>query len=327
MKSKVLSLVLALTVLCSIMSVSTVSYAAEKGEEILFDGSEVLQNPNKYSNVLAGNISFKDYGRDGVTGPIIQVSNTQAIGGANGEFAHFPITHNFDLNSPYTLEFEYYAKNKVNVALALGNVDIFVHFGGTGKVALTDGTNLGYVENATLTTLEWHKVAFTYNGTQYSLYVDEKLIGTFDAFKSDITGTETMKIGVYSGTIKESNAAIVAVDEIYAYQSVYEPPVVETDVITIGASASAKTVTASATFSDTYATGEYRFYLAAYDAQRNKLIGITGLDIDAAGYKELKVTFNTSNDFSAVDYAKAFVWAKDNFAPTGVKALLGSEPQ
>lgn len=225
MKSKVLSLVLALTVLCSILSVSTVSYAAEKGEEILFDGAQVLQNPKNFGGVAAGNIGFAGYGRDEVTGPIIQVSNTTAIGGANGEFAHFPITHNFNLNSPYTLEFEYYAKNKVNVALALGDVDIFVHFGGSGKVALTNGTALGYVENATLTTSEWHKVAFTYNGTQYSLYVDEKLIGTFDAFKSDITGTETMKIGVYSGTIKENNAAIVAVDEVYAYQSVYEPEV------------------------------------------------------------------------------------------------------
>jgi len=328
MKSKVLSLVLALTVLCSILSVSTVSYAAvDKGAEILFDGAQVLQNPNNYNGVAAGNISFAGYGRGEVTGPIIQVSNTTAIGGANGGFAHFPITHNFNLNSPYTFEFEYYAKNKVNVALALGNVDIFVHFGGSGKVALTNGTALGYVDNATLTTSEWHKVAFTYNGTQYSLYVDEKLMGTFDAFKSDITGTETMKIGVYSGTIKETNAAIVAVDEIYAYQSAYEPeqeePVTVSDITIIhdqpNWSRSAKVTL----------TEEYvgcKLWIAFYGAG-NELIGVACKEIEEAG--ENIVTRNQSTVLNTTDEGEeqreyglttslaAFVWDANN-RPTGI---------
>ncbi|MBQ4527472.1 MAG: hypothetical protein II998_05310 [Clostridia bacterium] len=334
MKSKVLSLVLALTVLCSILSVSTVSYAAvDKGEEILFKGNEVLQNPKGYTTVAAGNISFAAYGRDGVTGPIIQVSNTTAIVGSNGEFAHFPITHNFDLNSPYTFEFEYYAKNKVNVALALGDVDIFVHFGGSGNVALTNGTALGIVENATLTTLEWHKVAFTYNGTQYSLYVDEKLIGTFDAFKSDITGTETMKIGVYNGTIKENdNLAIVAVDEIYAYQSAYEPeqeePVTVSEITIIhdepNLSRSAKVTL----------TEEYvgcKLWIAFYGAG-NELIGVTFKQIEEAGENivtsdQSEVLNTTAEGVEEREYGltrslAAFVWDANN-RPTGIIKTIG----
>ena len=183
---------------------------------------------------------------------------------------------------------------------------------------------LGKKQAKTLATQNWHTVHFIYNGTNYAVYADDVLLGEFTEFTPDATN---MRIGVYAYTKPTNGNGILAVDEVYAYQSVYEPSVVETDVITISASSANKNVTASATFSDTYATGDYRFYLATYDAQRRKLIGITSVDIDAAGYKELKVTFDTTDAFSAVDYAKAFVWAKDNFEPTGVKALLGSEPQ
>jgi len=339
MKSKVLSLILAITLLCGIM-VPTAAFAeVNKGEEILIeDAGTALQKPEEgYDTVLAGNVPFAKYDNRETSytdnkGPIIQVSSTTGIGGANGAFAHFPITHDLTLDSSFTFEFEYFARNNVNVALALGDMDVFVHFGGSGSVAFTSGSALGYSE-LTLTTDTWNKVAFTFDGTKYSVYANDELVGSFDALKTGITGTETMKIGVFSGSKKvDSNLAVVAVDEIYAYQSAYEPeqeePVTVSEIEIIhdqpNLSRSAKV-----TLTEEYVG--YKLFIAFYNI-KNELIGVEVKEIEKAG--ENIVTRDQSTVLNVTDEDKeeteyglttslaAFVWTADN-QPTGIIKTIG----
>ena len=53
----------------------------------------------------------------------------------------------------------------------------------------------------------------------------------------------------------------------------------------------------------------------------------SSLPLGACASDVIKVTFETTNAFSNVDYAKAFVWNKTNLKSTGVKTLLGNEPK
>ena len=339
MKSKVLSLILAITLLCGIM-VPTAAFAeVNKGDEILIPAAATaLQNPGSFNDVAAGNVSFANYANRQTSytdnkGPIIQVSNKNGIGGANGGFAHFPITHNLTLTNSFTFEFEYFARNNVNVVLALGNMDVFVHFGGSGKVAFTDGSTLGYSE-LTLNTDTWNKIAFTFDGAKYSVYANDELVGTFDALKTDITGTETMKIGVFSGSkMVDSKPAIVAVDEIYAYQSAYEPaaspdpdpePDVTENVIEIDHDQTNFKRSAIVTLTEEYVG--CNLFIAFYNKD-NELIGVAFKEIEEPG--ENIVTRDQSTVLNVTDEGKeqteyglttslaAIVWTADN-QPTGI---------
>ena len=115
MKSKVLSLVLALTVLCSILSVSTVSYAAvSKGDEI---APATLKASLSYGGTNSSNVAgvlrttFADRGE--VAG-LITTDGLKPGGSAVNGIAGFKVVPaGLDLSKPFTFEFEYYAKTGV----------------------------------------------------------------------------------------------------------------------------------------------------------------------------------------------------------------------
>jgi len=338
MKSKVLSLVLVLTVLCSILSVSTVSFAdASKGDEI---APATLKASISYGATNSSNLggvtrtTFEDRGE--VAGLVTSNGLTPGGSAANGIAGFKVVPAGLDLSKPFTFEFEYYAKTGVWAELNFGGKDVFIA-NGTGvfintRSALntTDGTA------ATAAPETWHKVLVNYDGASYRVYLNGVLLKDKDD-KSAFAPAATISnliIGFYGAMALPSTGDDLDrlyVDNVYAYAKAYDPDgksLIEEDVIAISASASAATVNATVTLSDTYATGDYRFWLATYNSQGGKeLIGITSVDITEAGFYDLKVTFKDTDAFSNVDYAKAFVLNKNTLKPTGVKALLGNEPQ
>ena len=337
MKSKVLSLILALTVLCSILSVSTVSFAAaSKGDEI---APATLKASISYGGTNSSNLAgvvrttFADRGE---VAALLTTDGLKPGGSAANGIAGFKvIPAGLDLSKAFTFEFEYYAKTGVWAELNFGGKDVFIA-NGTGvflntRTAYnnTDGTA------ATAAPETWHKVLVNYDGASYRVYLNGVLLKNADgnAFAPAST-ISNLIIGFYGEIALPSTGSAserLYVDNVYAYEGAYDPDgnnLIEEDVIAISASASAATVNASVTLSDNYATGDYCFWLATYNSQGGKeLIGITSVDITEAGFYDLKVTFKDTDAFSNVDYAKAFVLNKNNLKPTAVKALLGSEPQ
>jgi len=341
MKSKVLSLVLVLTVLCSILSVSTVSFAdASKGDEI---APATLKASISYGATNSSNLggvtrtTFEDRGE--VAGLVTSNGLTPGGSAANGIAGFKVVPAGLDLSKPFTFEFEYYAKTGVWAELNFGGKDVFIANGTGVFINTRNAFNTTDSTAATAAPETWHKVLVNYDGANYRVYLNGVLLKNPDGTSAFAPAStiSNLIIGFYGAMAlpnTDSGASgdvRLYVDNVYAYAKAYDPdgnPLVEEDVITISASASAATVTASVTLSDTYATGDYCFWLATYDSNNGKeLIGVTSVDITEAGFYDLKVTFKDTDAFSAVDYAKAFVWDKNTLEPTAVKALLGSEPQ
>ena len=318
MKSKILSLVLALTVLCSILSVSTVSFAAaSKGDEVALPKTSFTAGTTGY---IAAKVDTTLPGKDDPGSCIWGVPEWSIAK------SYYKITPAIDLTQPFTFEYEYYAIDQVKTYFSFGSKDVFLTTE-TGSTYLNGAVCPGAIASFN----DWNKVLFNYDGANYGVYLNGNLLNS-GRFSLDESAAE-LNVGVYSQKLPAGSGypEYMYIDEVYVYEGAYKPDgteelVVEKDVISIGVDV--PSVTASVTLSDTYATGEYRFYLATYDSYNGKeLIGIASVDITEAGFYDLKVTFKDSDAFSAVDYAKAFVWDKNTLKPTAVKALLGSEPQ
>ena len=224
MKTKFLSLILALTLLCSIMVPSVAFADASKGDEITVAASLVNDpNPDSYNDVATGRLSNKNY--DDRTGDftILQVAKNYSVTGVNGAYPHFAITHGLDIAKAFTFQFDYYATDAILPVFSFGNADVFACNNGTGAAFVTDGSALKPVADLALPASKWHTVIFTYDVNRYSVYVDGSLAGTLDALKADLVDTQMMRIGVYSGSKPTAGNGILAVDEVYAYQSAYVP--------------------------------------------------------------------------------------------------------
>jgi len=245
MKSKVLSLVLALTVLCSILSVSTVSYAAEKTEMVFGAtnfGTYTGNNPTTITSPapgFAGKASTDEVHRIEVTSSIAAVTKDT--------MTRFIIGSGLDIAKQYsTFQFNLYFDGKVMPTLFWDTIQVF-QVASTGKIYYNAAGTLTS-SNTILQAGYWHTAAVTYDSTnnKFYLYVDgEEVVA--DGFTPATTPAKVfMHIGAYS----YSNIGNLAIDDVYAFEGMYDPA--EDSVTLVNADdkltvdSSAKTITCNA---------------------------------------------------------------------------------
>ena len=339
MKSKVLSLVLAITLLCSIM-VPTVSFAADsaKGEPITLDAA-TFNYGNSSGNVGPFTRSLPDRDEEGAC--ILGVNEKTTAKDANGYWPSYTVTHGLDLTKPFTLEYEFYSRN-VQTALASGTTTVFAIV-----IPANDAASGAYISNGSTltpgmsgTNLQnaWHKAALSYDSSNYKLYVDDEVVKEWTALPGGTSAT-TFQLGIMSGftfPVADSQERVYF-DNVYVYQSAYEPagssdPDPEPDVtvgeITIIHNQPDLSRSAKVTLTEEYVG--YKLFIAFYNTN-NELIGVEVKEIEDAGEnivtRDQSTVLNvTDDDKEQTEYGlttslKAFVWTADN-QPTGIIKTL-----
>jgi len=347
MKSKVLSLVLAITLLAGIMVPTAAFAAASKGDEI---APATLKASISYggtnSSNLAGVIRTTFADRGEVAGLITTNGLKPGGSAANGIAGFKVIPAGLDLTGPFTFEFEYYAKPDVWAELNFGGKDVFIANGNGVFINTRSAFNNTDGTAAAAAAANWHKVLVNFDGSNYRVYLNGVLLKDKDdasAFAPAST-ISNLIIGFY-GDIANPDTGDdldrLYVDSVYAYAGAYDPdgnsveteepeeseePEVEYDVITITPSASNRRITASVTLSDKYATG-YQLWLVCCNSNGDLNL-IKCVDIEQAGYNELVHQFPSKEEeegapliFGHVSGVKAYVW-KTDYTPA-LKAKAG----
>ena len=235
MKTKFLSAVLALTMLCSVFSASTISFAAANLGPDLGEGKigSVLNAVTGEGNV---GVTFgaKDAGFAGKSeSAVVQTATVGATEtkGNKGSFPRFVITHglNFAANGVSTFQFDLYTDGDIWAAYSFYQSDVLV-WKPNGDLLYIYGNNIGdpvynnkpvgnYARN------RWHTIALTYDYStcKQKVYVDGVLIdethrhGGYD--NSEISNHVEMRIGAYEG----SKSGRLAIDNVFAYAGAYDP--------------------------------------------------------------------------------------------------------
>ena len=208
MKSKVLSLILAITLLCGIM-VPTAAFAdVEKGSKIVLLKDDFTKGVNGYVMSSEQTLPGKSY-------------SAQCIGGTKGQTvpkSYYTIVPTIDLAEPFTFEFQYWAKSGVKSFFSFESGTDLLTTSETGSVYL----NGSVVSNVTAPFEAWNTVLFNYDGTQYGVYLNGILLG--DKFTLDAIGVN-FRIGTAEQNFSGLDYTQLCFDEIYAYEGAYEPEV------------------------------------------------------------------------------------------------------
>jgi len=211
MKSKVLSLVLALTLLCSIM-VPTAAFAA------VDKGTEVVLSKDNFVAGTPGYILHKD-----TTLPVKDEPGSSIYGVPSWKIdkSYYVITPSIDLTKPFTFEYEYYAIDGVLTYFSFGDNDVFfTSDSGSTYLPPVDKTNpTGAIANFNA----WNKVLFNYNGGQYGVYLNGVLIKS-SRFSIAESATE-LHVGLYGQTLPAGSGypEYIYIDEVYVYEDAYDP--------------------------------------------------------------------------------------------------------
>lgn len=229
MKTKFLSFILALTLLCSIMVPSAAFAAVDKGAEII---------PSSFN--LDGNTSGKVGGVSNKTWPgtdekvaSILVADGYTLTGTTSKYPRYQMTSEVaKADSPFTIEFEYYAVNGGNAAFTVGTTCVFIDLGSKVYVNAKGGyyadTSKG-TDQVTAPANTLHKVVFTSDGKgDYKLYFDGDLLKAVNSSNAETKTTAdpngNFAIGLYgSGEYKGSDQVRLYINNVYAYASVWEP--------------------------------------------------------------------------------------------------------
>ena len=232
MKTKFLSAVLALTMLCSVFSVSTISVAAANLGPDLGEG----KIPDVLNAKGGTGVAFvtKDAGFAGKNeSAVVQIATvgTTATTGTKGTFPGFKITHglNFAANGVSTFQFDLYTDGDIWAAYSFQESDVLV-WKPDGDLLYIYGNSIGDKDynNKTVGNYarnRWHTIALTYDYStcKQKVYVDGVLIdethrhGGYD--NSEISNHVEMRIGAYAG----SKNGRLAIDNVFAYAGAYDP--------------------------------------------------------------------------------------------------------
>ena len=231
MKTKFLSAILALMMLCPVFSASTSVAAANLGPDLGEGKIPDVLNAKGGTDVTFG---IKDAGFAGKNESAVVQSatvGTTATTGTKGTFPGFKITHglNFAANGVSTFQFDLYTDGDIWAAYSFQESDVLV-WKPTGDLLYIYGNNIGdknynnkpvgnYARN------RWHTIALTYDYStcKQKVYVDGVLIdetyrhGGYD--NSEISNHVEMRIGAYEG----SKSGRLAIDNVFAYAGAYDP--------------------------------------------------------------------------------------------------------
>lgn len=230
MKTKFLSVILALTVICLCFASSAVSFASNNFGPDLGEG----KIPDVLNAKGGTGVTFvtKDPGFAGKSdSAVVQTANVGATAttGTKGSFPGFKITHgmDFEANGISTFQFDIYADGDVWAAYSFQESDVLI-WKADGDLVYVYGNNIGDTNynNKTVGNYarnRWHTIALTYDYStcMQKVYVDDVLIdetyrhGGYD--NSKISTHVEMRIGAYSG----SKNGRLSIDNVFAYAGEY----------------------------------------------------------------------------------------------------------
>jgi len=232
-KTKFLSAVLALTMLCSVFSASAISVAAANLGPDLGEG----KIPDVLNAKGGTDVSFvtKDAGFAGKNeSAVVQTATVGATAteGNKGTFPGFKITHglDFEVNGVSTFQFDLYTDGDIWAAYSFQESDVLV-WKPNGDLLYIYGNSIGDKNNynnkrvGNYARNRWHTIALTYDYStcKQKVYVDGVLIdetyrqGGYD--NSEISNHVEMRIGAYAG----SKNGRLAIDNVFAYAGAYDP--------------------------------------------------------------------------------------------------------
>ena len=237
MKTKFLSAILALMMLCPVFSASTSVAAADLGDDL----SKKFGSDLGLGAIATGySVSFpKENGFCGKPEEeLIQtyILNSEIVAdtATKGAFPRFEVHTGTQFKNNdsglSTFQFDIYADGNIVTGFTFEYSDVLVWkpdgelvyiYGNAADDKNYNNTSVGNFERG-----KWYTVALTYdhNTSKQKVYINGTLIG--DSYRqggnSTLAANTTMKIGAYAGSKKGGK---IAIDNVFAYSGGYDPSV------------------------------------------------------------------------------------------------------
>jgi len=236
-KTKFLSAILALMMLCPVFSASTSVAAADLGDDLSKKfGSDLGLGAitTGYSVGFPKENGFGGKSEEELIQTFILNSEIVADTATKGAFPRFEVHTGTQFKNNdsglSTFQFDIYADGNVAAGFAFEYSDVLVWnpdgnlvyvYGNAADDKNYNNTTVGNFERG-----KWYTVALTYdhNTSKQKVYINGTLIG--DSYRqggnSTLAANTTMKIGAYAGSKKGGK---IAIDNVYAYSGEYDPSV------------------------------------------------------------------------------------------------------
>ena len=237
MKTKFLSAILALMMLCPVFSASTSVAAADLGDDL----SKKFGSDLGLGAITTGySVSFpKENGFGGKSEEeLIQtfILNSEIVAdtATKGAFPRFEVHTGTQFKNNdsglSTFQFDIFADGNIVAGFSFEYSDVLVWnpdgnlvyvYGNAADDTIYNNTSVGNFERG-----KWYTVALTYdhNTSMQKVYINGTLIG--DSYRqggnSTLAANTTMKIGAYAGSKKGGK---IAIDNVFAYSGEYDPSV------------------------------------------------------------------------------------------------------
>lgn len=237
MKTKFLSAILALMMLCPVFSASTSVAAADLGDDLSKKfGSELGLGAitTGYSVGFPKENGFGGKSEEELIQTFILNSEIVADTATKGAFPRFEVHTGTQFKNNdsglSTFQFDIYADGNVAAGFTFEYSDVLVWkpdgnlvyvYGNAADDKNYNSKSVGNFERG-----KWYTVALTYdhNTSKQKVYINGTLIG--DSYRqggnSTLAANTTMKIGAYAGSKKGGK---IAIDNVFAYSGGYDPSV------------------------------------------------------------------------------------------------------
>ena len=237
MKTKFLSAILALMMLCPVFSASTSVAAADLGDDLSKKfGSELGIGAiiTGYSVGFPKENGFGGKSEEELIQTFILNSEIVADTATKGAFPRFEVHTGTQFKNNdsglSTFQFDIYADGNVAAGFTFEYSDVLVWkpdgelvyiYGNAADDKNYNSKSVGNFERG-----KWYTVALTYdhNTSKQKVYINGTLIG--DSYRqggnSTLAANTTMKIGAYAGSKKGGK---IAIDNVFAYSGEYDPSV------------------------------------------------------------------------------------------------------
>ena len=237
MKTKFLSAILALMMLCPVFSASTSVAAADLGDDLSKKfGSELGLGAitTGYSVSFPKENGFGGKSEEELIQTFILNSEIVADTATKGAFPRFEVHTGTQFKNNdsglSTFQFDIYADGNVAAGFTFEYSDVLVWnpdgnlvyvYGNAADDKNYNSKSVGNFERG-----KWYTVALTYdhNTSKQKVYINGTLIG--DSYRqggnSTLAANTTMKIGAYAGSKKGGK---IAIDNVFAYSGGYDPSV------------------------------------------------------------------------------------------------------